>query len=696
MKEKLLFLLLFALWSNIPILDAQMDGEEERRRSKAQIGAINKMYQQGEQQLLERKYKAAAKSFEKVIKMNPQFILAYRSAGICYELLGDTKRALSRYYHVVELDPYFSRTIYYEIGRLQYRLGAYRNALDYFSQFAGMQELDNEHFGLGIERELKQEFKYIQDLPQSMLACQVAIDSIQFFNIKEVINVGPAINTKADEYFPFVSNDKTYMFYTQRKNEEEDENLYVSVAKDAIWEGGQAVNKVNSGRNEGMSTFIRNGRRMYFTSCDMEKFIIDDSFLNEAGSKQEIKRIDCDLHTAVVDGKKIQKKEKLPETPNSEYWESQAAISCDGQFLYFASNREGGFGGTDIWKCERLEDGAWSSPVNLGSSINTEGDEEAPFITNDGKMLYFSSTGHFGLGEEDIYFSRLDNQERWSTPINLGKPVNSAGRELGFFLSADGQVGYFASSREGGYGGMDIYKFQLSAQLLAEPITFVEGRVTDSRHDLPVPCEVDVEGRGKIETDAEGRFFICFPANERLRFEIEELFFRKYNGIFDIPFWENKEFYKLDIKLTPAIGSVAENTTAVDTLDTTTSIPEIPKTSRLVTRVKMVTLYYGTNESKLSSKNKAELDKFVKDLDISKVSQIEIIGYADYVGSYSTNLVLSEERAKEVANFLKDRELIVNKVHVEGKGEVNDEEDVASNRRVEVIITSKELVEFSR
>ena len=165
---------------------------------------------------------------------------------------------------------------------------------------------------------------------------------------------------------------------------------------------------------------------------------------------------------------------------NSEKWESQASISCDGSLLFFASNRKGGLGGTDLWMSTRQADGSWSDPKNLGPKINTELDEEAPFITNDGKTLYFSSTGHLGMGEQDLFMSRLDDKGNWMAAINLGEPINTASRELGFFLSADGKTGYFSSNRKGGMGGMDIYKFELSEYLYAEPITFVEGFVKDS------------------------------------------------------------------------------------------------------------------------------------------------------------------------------------------------------------------------
>lgn len=468
------------------------------------VKLINEAYRNGEQALLEQKYKLALKQFEKVLKIEPFHTASLRASGTCYDLLGQYEKALVAYLKVLNNDPYFSRIIYYEIGRTYYRLGQYHSALDYFSQFVGLQELSNNNFGLGVEREQIKEVEYLKDLSQSMIACQVSIDSIQFLNIKEIINVGPAINTEADEYFPFVMNDNSLLFYTRRKSTEKDEDLFVSEGQNEIWEAGQGIGSFNSRWNEGMTTFIRNGRKLYFTACERENIL---------GT--------CDIWEATAEGKRIKNLQPSEDYLNSDRWDAQAAISCDGNAIYFASNRAGGYGGTDIWMSEKESDGTWSSPKNLGPYINSAGDEEAPFITNDGKMLYFSSTGHFGMGEQDIYFARKNRAGYWSKPRNLGPPVNSAARELGFFLSADGKTGYFASGRSGGYGGMDIYKFKLSTQLMADPITFVEGYVKDKDFNLPVRTTIEIPNRHPIETDERGRFFLCFPANKFLRVEVD-------------------------------------------------------------------------------------------------------------------------------------------------------------------------------
>ncbi len=632
--------------------------------------SINDNYRTGEQLLLELKHKQALKYFEQALKIDPQHTASLRAAGTCYDLLGQYEKALGSYLKVLDQNPYFSRIIYYEIGRTYYRLGQYHSALGYFSQFGELQNLNNSYFGLSVEREIQKEAEYLRELSQSMLACQISIDSVQYHNIREVVNVGPAINTNGDEYFPYLVNNNVYLYYTKRQDIAQKEDVFVSEKLNNVWQAGQSLTSLNTKVNEGMTTFVRDGKKMYFTACERE---------NVKGA--------CDIWEAEAEGKKVKKIQTVADFLNSDSWDAQASISCDGNVIYFASNRPGGYGGTDIWISQKEEDGKWSEPKNMGANVNTAGDEEAPFITNDGKMLYFSSTGHFGMGEQDIYFVRKQKDGLWSKPYNLGPPVNSAARELGFFLSADGKVGYFSSDREGGYGGMDIYKFELPAQLTADPITFVEGFVKDKDFGLPVRTKVSIKGRPEIETDERGRFFVCFPANTGLKAVVNQMNFSPYQHTFDIPEWDNTKPFTIDILLEMSVHSFS-GAQGEKSKQPEVEVAEKPKPVDLQ-KVSTLSIYYETNEATLNSRNKNHLDRFLGGIEKDKITKIEIIGYADSVGSDGTNVVLSENRAKNVATFLKDKELVINKVYLEGRGTSNDSQNNAENRRVEIIIHSK-------
>ena len=145
---------------------------------------------------------------------------------------------------------------------------------------------------------------------------------------------------------------------------------------------------------------------------------------------------------------------------NTSANESHACISDDGLTLYFTSNREGGYGGYDIYKSEIDSKGKWGPAVNLGPEINTIFDETTPFITEDGKTLYFSSKGHFNIGGFDI-FSAKKNGDSWSKPENLGFPFNTTDDDIFFFPLKNGSIAYYSKYKETGYGENDIFKIQI-------------------------------------------------------------------------------------------------------------------------------------------------------------------------------------------------------------------------------------------
>lgn len=611
-----------------------------------------------------KKYNEALRQFKKVLKKYPDFPPALRSAGACYELMGEFEKALGFYESAIESNPSFSRAMYYEVGNISYKCGRYEAAMDYFHQFDSLLQVDAKQFTYNGIEERQVEVKYAGKLEASKRACSVAMDSVQYWNISEVTNLGGGINTKADEYFPFLTNDGNTLFYTTRKNGFADENLFVSQFNGQGWHSGSRVTGFNSKQNEGMTTLVRDGRNVFFTACQRESVL---------GT--------CDIWKGKVVGTEIYDIESAEGLENTEAWESQASISCDGSVLYFASNREGGFGGTDIWRSLRMADGTWGEAVNLGKTINTLGDEEAPFISNDGRVLYFSSTGHMGLGEQDIFMSRLSANDFWSIPVNLGMPVNSSYRELGFFLSADGKTGYFASDRKGGEGGMDIYRFELPDVLSCEPITYVEGYVLDSITKMPVQATVNIVNRQQLQTDDEGRFFLCVEADGILEIEVQHKDYYPYKEYFIVPEWDNSEFFTLDIMLNP-LFRLPVYTGNLDPPDATLVSLKSPFGKELKHNV-----LFDFDKSSLKVQSIKDLEAFMAEVNAEfQVASVEVVGYADDLGDDNYNYILSEKRAKSVGVFLKEKGIEVNKVYIEGKGETVNALPNWKNRRVEVVV----------
>ncbi|MDA3953040.1 MAG: hypothetical protein PF485_05305 [Bacteroidales bacterium] len=151
---------------------------------------------------------------------------------------------------------------------------------------------------------------------------------------------------------------------------------------------------------------------------------------------------------------------KLGENINTKYWESHASISADNQKLFFASNREKGYGDLDIYVSERLTDTTWGVALNLGNTINTVWNENTPFLTPDGKRLFFSSEGHSGMGGYDIFYSEIIDDE-WTEPVNIGYPINTTDNDIFFVPFEKGSFAYCSLFKKQGFGGQDIYHFQL-------------------------------------------------------------------------------------------------------------------------------------------------------------------------------------------------------------------------------------------
>lgn len=622
-------------------------------------------YQQAEALLLKGKPEKAIKSFRKALKVNDQLTAAWRGLGTCFELLENYDSTVIQYGKALILNPNFSRTLYFELGRAYYRNGQYQKSLEYFYQFEKLQTKPIHQFGFNGEKEQRFEIDYLESLPRSIRACKNALELINFSKVKYIQNLGDSINTPNNEYFPYVSNNQELLFYTASKLDKLkkmalDENLFYS-HENKGWRKGQAVDGlITSPKNEGMSTFTMDGVTMIYTVCEQEGVIANG----------------CDLRKAIMQGDSIVTIETLEGMVNSEFWETQAALSCDGNSLYFASNRKGGVGLTDIWVSQRLPDGNWGIAENLGKNVNTPGYEEAPFITNDDKTLFFSSTGHLGMGEQDIFMSHWNEKGYWEAAINLGPPINTAARELGFFLTSDNQTGYFASDKAEGFGGMDIYKFQMPNEFEVAPTTFVEGFVKDSITQAPIEAYAETNFRGRVKTDKNGRFFFCLPAEKTLSISInKDDYFPYQNNIF-IPMWDNKTLFPITIYLQPKAIK--------ETVEKITPSPIKKDTNQILPSPILYTIYFGFNDFGIHPVATKRLDKLMASIDVTLFNKVTVLGYADTNGASDYNLDLSKKRAENVAKYLRLNGIDAAALITLGKGEDNQFDTKRLNRRVEI------------
>lgn len=626
-------------------------GQDDHRRQLAV-----ESFDAGVEHMLDGKARKATRALEKAVETDSTFLPARRLLGVAFDLQDDYERALDTYLGVVRADPFFSRLLYYHIGDVYLRAGDPVRAMRYLRRFRDLQRQPTGAFGLMGEQERPTELKIVEDdLPGRLLAAEVMSDSLNYANATGLYNLGEPVNSPRNDYFPFFTNDLEALLFT-RQSRTGDEDLMRGRRKTGNdYTARPFSSGFNTNQPEGMCTLVRDGETIFFTLCHEND--------GQGG---------CNLYQGRLVGDRIREVEKLPDYLNSDTWDSQAAISCDGRQLYFASTRAGGLGGSDIYRADRLANGSWSEPVNLGDAVNTPKDEEAPFLSNDGETLYFASMGHQGLGDQDIFYSRWDSQkERWTPALNIGPPINSPGRELGFHLSADGRRGFFASDRGGGQGGLDIYGFSLDRDLVGRTVTYVSGYVTDSLSGKTIAEEDVAVGDYTFRTNADGRFFVCAEPTAALPMRVRHPDYLPYRQAFDIPVWDNRQSYRLDLKLRPP-----------GTFQPSPPSPEVVAEPEIVEKTTRV--LFAFEQADLAGGEAQTLRAFIDDLGPENIQRIELRGFADEVGTDTYNQDLSERRAHNVALLLAAFGVDRDRIELEGMGEIAGREARRLKRKVEV------------
>jgi tetratricopeptide (TPR) repeat protein len=285
---------------------------------------------------------------------------------------------------------------------------------------------------------------YDEELVRNQIrACEIAFKLKANPNYVISENLGDIINSQYSDINPVISGDGSSLVYTKKLRFYD--AVFYSRKDSGKW--SYPVNLTPEFALDGNS---------YSTGISYNG---DEIFVYRSDG------YDGNIYASKYTGDKWSKLEKLNDNINTKYWESHASISSDGKTLYFTSNRKGGFGGLDIYKSERAADGEWGPPVNLGNVINSKYNEDTPFITTDGKTLYFSSLGHYNMGGYDIFYSALSKTGNWSTPVNLGPPVNTTGDDLFFAPGKNDQYAYYSIYKpDEVYGLNDIYRVEVFSE----------------------------------------------------------------------------------------------------------------------------------------------------------------------------------------------------------------------------------------
>ena len=590
-----------------------------------------------EQLLNERKYEEAQTQLERLVTKYPQFLSARKLLAQSYLSAQDYLKADRLITETIENLKVNEKSWWLMAAESSRQLKDYLRSIDAWEHILQLNKLSADLKKLAVEKIA--ELQDINHLVQNPVP----------FN---PINLGPGVNTIYEELYPFISPDGEKMYFTRKI---EDENLYVAQRLDSTW-GNATLLPFNTVENEGAQSVSSNGSLIFFTACNRPEGM---------GS--------CDIFYTMLYRGQWTKPGGIGMPINSPYWESQPFITSDNNALIFSSNRPGGLGGSDLYISYLDANNHWSIPQNLGAQINTSGNEETPFLHADGKTLYFSSTGHHAIGGKDIFVSKKMESGEWSKPKNLGYPINTEKDEFGLFVALDGKSAYMSSSRDGGLGKMDIYRFDLQDSVSAEAATYVKAVVKDESNHNPLSASYaiyDFETNhlyARGTTGNNGQFLIAIPASKTYRLEVEKSSYLFYSEQFKPQAGSLKYPFLLDIYLSPI---------------------------RQGASVILNNVLFKTDSYELEETSYPELSKLVDLLRQNPNLKASINGYTDNVGTAAYNLELSRKRAQAVVDFLIQNGVNPTRLSAQGWGDTNPvapndtEVNRHKNRRTEFVILS--------
>lgn len=614
---------------------------QQRRYSTTNEEAI-KYYALSNQSLDEHLYDEAIAQLEKAINIDKKFVEAHAQLADVLRMRHMYQPAITHFLKVIELDPEYNRSVYLKIGDCEITSAMYEPALHHLEKYITY---------TGITA---QNMAYAQKL---IADCKFSIQALTHPVAFVPVNMGPEINTAADEYLPVATADESTLIFTRKIDNNED--FYKSNKLNNKWQNSVYLSNIinTSAYNEGAQSISQDGKYLFFTGCNRPDGL---------GR--------CDIYIAQKKGDDWAKPFSLSAPVNTSGWEAQPSISADGRTLYFVSNRKGGYGGYDIWK-SNLTDKGWGEPENMGPEINTAYDEQSPFIHPDDSTFYFCSNGWPGMGGKDLFISRLGKDGKWAKPENLGYPINSSGDENGLTLTANGSYAFFSSNNLKGFGGYDIYTFELPANLRPNIVTYVKGTVADKKTRAPLEAAVEIIDLQKnipvyqdYSSEDAGEFLATLSAGKNYGLNISREGYLFYSDNFSLIGLKDKKAFNLAVQLSPIeVGN----------------------------KVILKNIFFDTNKFELKAESKAELQKLIEFLQLNKTVRIEISGYTDDVGTHLANVALSEKRANAVYQYLSANGIIASRLVYKGYGEDEpimpntSEENRAQNRRTEFMIIAK-------
>ncbi|MEO1099420.1 MAG: OmpA family protein [Bacteroidota bacterium] len=686
-RYKILFSATFLLAFNIHLFS--QEGQDGKELAKQLIEVAELIM--AETQAMDQ----ARDNYILAVEADPDNIVANYRAGDFHMKTVGKDRAVKYFLKVLELDPEYRFDITYWIGR-SYQYGMeFDKALAYYNRYKT--KLTEKDGYRGRDR------TELPDVERRIYECQNAIEYVANPAHYSIVNVGSAVNSEFDDFAPVVNEDETLMIFTTRRRDgnlnenvfsdnKPYEDIFFTEKKGGAWTPAQNIGEIiNTEFHDSNLALSADGKQLFLYKDDNNGDIYE-SYRKDDGTWSY--------------------PQSMSENINSEgFKESSISISPDGSILFFASDRPGGQGGIDIYYSIKDENGEWTRSRNLGPIINTEFDDDGPFIDYDGKTLYFSSQGRKGMGGYDIFRSEYDSAEsKWMEPENVGFPINTPDDDVYFVSTKDGKRGYYASVREDGQGFTDIYQVTiLQEDEIGETLTAKGVEKEDTEPETPDtadPEKVEVDVTNDLQpvtltvtvvddkgSNTDAKISLTGKSNGRTAGKSSQ-----GTGIYSFTATVPERtaynlsveksgylFQTLDITI-PAATSLPQNITRKVTL----------RRLQVGARKVLRNIYFDFDKASFKDESYTELNKLEAMMAQSAGVQIEISGHTDNIGGKAYNKDLSQRRANAVKNYLVNKGIDARRITSIGYGEErplasnDDERDGRElNRRVEFKVIGK-------
>lgn len=469
-------------------------------------------FDKGKEKFIQEEYLESVTLFEK-IKLANQVYLNYLK-GICYSHDADQREKALTLIYALYSEAEQTEGFYFNLAYALSKNDSVTAALGYYEKALSQEE-----------KKPTQNAALVEEIKLRAKRCQIILDYRNKKSAVKITNIGLPVNTNAAEYCPLIPSNESFLIYTYRgpksmggkqkvkagvmKGSDVVELFYEDVfitkrVNDTLWETPKAIGTLNTMLHDAAVSLNNDGTELFI-------------YKNRGAGKG-------DLYLSKLEGD-LWSKPVYQSGLNSPEWEGSACFIPFETKIIFASERAGGFGGKDLYEAELLKENKWGNIKNLGPKINSKYDEDDPFVTSDGKILFFSSNNGQSIGGYDIFRSDYLTND-WQQPYNLGEPINTTNDDKFFTVSADGKIGYYSSYRKGGKGAQDIYKIEPGIPGEPSELLQVDGLVTvDGK---PSSAEVEIQSTLKNKNfkfrlkanSASGKFLGNLPCGDHYQIHV--------------------------------------------------------------------------------------------------------------------------------------------------------------------------------